>query len=73
MARKPPMPIAKPMAPFCEPLATTWSTWLWTSTVVSGIHMKLLPNQKALRAVCLRFPKLSWAGAALATADMTQG
>ncbi len=57
IARKPPMPMANPIAPFWDPFDTTASTWLWISTVVRGIQRKLLPNQKALRAVWRTFPK----------------
>jgi hypothetical protein len=48
-------------------LGTTASIWFWMTTVVSGCHMKKLPNQKALSAVCLRFPKRSAGGEATAT------
>ena len=47
---------ATPIAVFCMPLGTTSSTWDWMRTVVRGIQRKLLPNQKALSAVCWRFP-----------------
>jgi hypothetical protein len=56
MASTPPRPSATPMAVFCDPFGTTESTCVWIRTVVSGIHRKLLPNQKALRAVCCKFP-----------------
>src|SRR5258708_3227011 len=48
-------------------LGTTASIWFWMTAVVRGCHMKKLPNQKALRAACLRFPKRP-DGAATATA-----
>jgi hypothetical protein len=44
------------MAAFWDPFGTTASTWPWTRTVVSGIQRKFIPNQKELRAICLRFP-----------------
>ena len=55
IARNPPTPRATPMPVFCRSFwGTTSSTWDWRRTVVSGIHRKLLPNQKALSAACLR-------------------
>src|SRR5260370_1582126 len=46
IASRPPRPSATPTAVFCVPFGTTPSIWVWISTVVSGIHRKLLPNQK---------------------------
>jgi len=41
--------------------------------VVSGIHKKLLPNQKALSAVCWRFPNSAGLREGAAAVDMRQG
>ena len=67
IAKSPPTLTARPIAVPWFALGTTASIWFWMTTVVSGCHMKKLPNQKALRAVCLRFPKRP-AGPATATA-----
>jgi hypothetical protein len=57
MAKRPPTLTATPIAVPWLALGTTWSIWFWITIVVSGCHMKKLPNQKALSAVCLRLPK----------------
>src|SRR5260221_5820569 len=67
IANRPPTLTARPIAVPWLALGTTASIWFWMTTVVRGCHMKKLPNQKALRAACLRFPKRP-DGAATATA-----
>jgi len=41
--------------------------------VVSGMKRKLVPNQKALSAVCCRFPNSAGLPGGAATVDIAQG
>src|ERR1700694_5068076 len=52
----PPRPTARPRAEFFSPDGTTDLISVWIKRVVTGIQRKLLPNQKALSAACLRCP-----------------
>ena len=73
IAKSPPTLTARPIAVPWLALGTTASIWFWITMVVSGCHMKKLPNQKALRAACLRFPKRACTGMAATAKFTSQG
>ena len=73
IANSPPTLTASPIAVPWLAFGTTASIWFWITMVVSGCHMKKLPNQKALSPACLRFPKRAWTGTAAAAKFTSQG